>query len=175
MSSNALSLTVTVPDVPDLKAVADVLARRWSLLGARVAVEMEDTDVLISRITSERDAQIVIWNVLLNPSQDLTPIWWSAEAEGTGLNLSNLKDRNVDDAIKSIRTATTTESLKSARVNVRNAILARSPAAFLTRPAYGYVYDKRIKGVSEHLQIGTPSDRLFDIANWYVEMQWKWK
>lgn len=168
------SLTLTVPDVPDLIAVADVLERRWSLLGANVTLSVEDPNALIARIPRDRDAQILVWNVLLNPSQDLFPIWWSGEA-ASGLNLSNLKDRDVDDAIEAIRSATTTEALKVARKAVSEAVLARHPAVFLTRPAYGYVHTKKIKGVSDVIQIGTPSDRFQDVLNWYVKSQWKWK
>jgi len=172
--ADELSLTITVADVPDLLSVAEVLKRRWSLLGAKVAIDVKNPDTLLRRSTQEHDAQILLWNVLLNSSQDLFPIWWSGEATG-GLNFSNLKDRNVDTAIKEIRSATTTEALKIARKKVTDAILARQPAVFLTRPAYGYVYSKKIKGVAERQQIGTPSDRFYDLPNWYLETKWKWR
>jgi peptide/nickel transport system substrate-binding protein len=167
-------LTITVADVPDLLTVAEVLKRRWSLLGAKVELDIRNPDTLLRHSTQSHDAQILLWNVLLNPSQDLFPIWWSGEATG-GLNFSNLKDRNVDNAIKEIRSATTTEALKTARKKVTDAILARIPAVFLTRPAYGYVYSKNIQGVAENHQIGTPSDRFHDLPNWYLETKWKWR
>lgn len=168
-------LTITVADVPDLVRVAEVLQRRWSLLGAKVQLDIKNPNALAREVRQNHDAQILVWNILLNPSQDLYPIWWSGEAESGGLNFSNLKDRNVDSAIEEIRSATTTEALKAARKKVTAAIRARHPAVFLTRPAYGYVYSKEIQGVAESLKLGTPSDRFHDLPNWYVKTKWKWK
>jgi peptide/nickel transport system substrate-binding protein len=170
-----LTLTLTVPDVPDLIAVADALARRWSLLGVRAEVRAEPAEELARRVVTARDAQILVWNVLLSPSQDPFPIWWSGEATGRGLNLSNLADRMVDDAIETLHAATTTEGLSAARDLFTKAVLARTPAVFLTRPGYGYVHDVRLHGMDERLQLGKPSDRWNDAINWYVKTAWKWK
>ena len=174
-SSTLFILNAYVPDLPDLIAVAEVLKRQWSLLGVKIEIVTESQTDLMRRATESRDAQIIIWNVLLNPSQDLTPIWRSSEASGRGRNLSNLVDRNVDDALESIHEATTTESLRAARARIAETILARSPAIFLTRPAYGYVYVRGIRGVAKRLELGTPSDRLQDIPNWYVKHSWRWR
>lgn len=174
-TSTELELTITVPQVSELISVAQSLARRWSLLGTKVNVDVQDPEQLAQRVTRARDTQILVWNVLLNPSQDLYPVWWSGNAKGNGLNLSNLSDRNVDDAIEALRSATTTEALKSARTTLSNAILARDAAVFLTRPSYGYVYSTDIHGVSGKLQLGTPSDRFLDLPNWYVKSAWSWK
>src|SRR3989338_3720972 len=174
-SSTLFTLTLEVPDVPDLVAVADVLKRRWSLLGAKVEVKVEDPDALARRATTDRNAQILIWNVLLAPSQDLYPVWWSGQTSGHGLNLSNLTDRNVDDAIEATREATTTAGLLQARDRLATVIQSRWPAIFLTRPAYGYVHNKRLQGMTSRLQLGRPSDRFNDIGNWYVKTGWRWK
>lgn len=174
-TSTLLTLTIEVPDVPDLVAVAGVLKRRWSLLGAKVEVKVEDPAELARRATTERNAQILLWNVLLAPSQDLYPVWWSGETSGRGLNLSNLMDRNVDDAIEAARTATATAGLMRARERLSEAIQARAPAAFLTRPAYGYVHAARLRGMATRPQLGRPSDRFNDVANWYVKTGWRWK
>lgn len=174
-TNEELSLAITVPDIPDLVAVADVLARQWSLLGAKVGLDVQSPEYLIGDIEHMHQTQILVWNVLLNSVQDIYPIWWSAEASGNGLNLSNLSDRDVDNAIKVIRSATTTQGLADARKNASNAIRSRFPAAFLTRPAYGYVHSKKIKGMSERMQISAPSDRLTDVSNWYIHTAWRWK
>lgn len=174
-ASSPLVLAITVPNEPELTAVADALARRWSLLGIRVDVSAEPAEELARRLMSARNAQIVVWNVLLSPSQDPFPIWWSGEATGRGLNISNLSDRIVDDAIEALHAATTTEGLAAGRDRVTKAILARSPAAFLTRPGYGYVHDVRLRGMDDRLQLGKPSDRWNDAVHWYVKTGWRWR
>lgn len=170
-----LKLTITVPDVSDLVSVANVLARQWSILGLRAEVRAQPFETLIANLEETRNSQIVVWNVLLNASQDLYPIWWSGQASGSGLNLSNLKDRDVDDALKAVRTATTTQSLSDAQARVSKAISARTPAVFLTRPSYGYLHNISMKGISDRIRIGTPADRFSDIHHWYVKTAWRWK
>ncbi len=170
-----LTFTITVPDVPDLVAVSETLKRRWGLLSANVNLQVEPAEPLARRVTADRNAQILVWNVLLSPSQDQYPVWWSGEATGRGLNLSNLADRNVDDAIEAIRAATTTEMLETARAAFTQTVLARFPAVFLTRPGYGYVHNTRLKGMTDRLQLGRPSDRFNDIVHWYVNTARKWK
>jgi peptide/nickel transport system substrate-binding protein len=174
-SAVELSVTITTPDVPDLMAVADALKRRWSLLGIRVELKAEQAESLARRIMSDRNGQVILWNVLLSPSQDQRPVWWSGEATGRGLNLSNLTDRNVDDALDAIRAATTTDAIARTRVAFTQAVLTRAPAVFLTRPGYGYVHSVRVKGMTDQLQLGKPSDRLSDIINWHVKTAWNWK
>jgi peptide/nickel transport system substrate-binding protein len=174
-STSQLTVTVTVPDEPELVAVAGALARHWSLLGIRVEVRPEPAEELARRLMSARNAQIVLWNVLLSPSQDPFPVWWSGEATGRGLNISNLSDRTVDDAIEALHAATTTEGIVNARAAFTKAVLARAPAVFLTRPGYGYVHDVRLRGMSERLQLGKPSDRWNDAIHWYVKTSWRWK
>ncbi len=174
-STPALALTIAVPDVPNLVAVANVLAQRWSLLNARVTVNAEAANMLLQDISRSRTSQIVIWNVLLSPTEDLYPVWWSGQAEGSGLNLSNLKDRDVDAAIKNVGAAGTADTLASAKATLASAILARTPAVFLARPTYAYVVSKRVNGVSKSFNLLAPADRFADIAHWYVKTTWGWK
>jgi peptide/nickel transport system substrate-binding protein len=174
-STSALALTITVPDVPDLVAVADVLAQRWSLLNARVTVSAEPANVLLQNISRSRTNQIIVWNVLLSPTEDLYPIWWSGQAEGSGLNLSNLKDRDVDAAIKDVGAAGTADALAAAKAKLTAAILARTPAVFLARPTYAYVVSKRVNGVSKSFDLLAPADRFQNITHWYVKTTWGWK
>jgi peptide/nickel transport system substrate-binding protein len=170
-----LALTITVPDVPDLIAAADALARRWSLLNARTAVQAESSADVLRKATRDRNAQIVLWNILLPATEDQYSIWWSGEADGSGFNISNLKDRDVDAAIKEIGSASSTDALAAAKKKLTSAILARSPAAFLVRPSYAYVFSKRIQGIPEEMSLGSTSDRFTSIAKWYVKTKWEWK
>lgn len=173
-SSTPLALTIDVPDQPDLEQIADYLRRRWSLLGIRVTVHTESPEVLHRRITSDRDSyQVVVWNELLPPSQDLTAFWKSTQASGSGLNFSNLTDKDVDAAIEAVRNATSTEAVALNRDKLARAINAHTPAVFIAQPAYTYLVNKRIQGVT-HLKIAQPSDRLLRAQEWYIESRWIW-
>lgn len=173
--SDPLAIQVTVPDVPELTTVADALKRQWSLIGVDVIIHTQRPDDMISHLADLHKAQIVVWNVLLPSTQDLTPIWVSDAATDSGLNISNLKNRDVDNALQAISSSTSTASLAQARTVVANAILAQTPAVFLTRPSYSYVRSTRIQGATNELRIATPSDRFFDVQKWYVNTAWRLK
>ncbi|MSR85343.1 ABC transporter substrate-binding protein, partial [Candidatus Uhrbacteria bacterium] len=173
-SSTPLTLTIDVPEQPDLLKVADFLKRRWSLLGIQVAIQSTDPESLLRQILNDRSYQIVVWNILLPETQDLTPFWNSGSATGNGLNLSNLQDRDVDNALNALNNVTSTEGLLSARLRLANTILARVPALFLLRPAYAYMVSNRVLGTSDE-RISRPADRLRNMNTWYIKTDLRWK
>lgn len=173
-SSTPLTITIDVPDQPDLIQIANYLRQRWSLLGIRVTVEEKDPDVLHREIVNNRTSyQVVVWNVLLPPSQDLGAFWRSSQTTGNGLNFSNFSDKDVDSALDAIRTATSTEQIASGRDRLTRAIMTRTPAIFIAQPAYTYLTNKRVRGV-EDMKIAQPSDRLLRAETWYLNSQWIW-
>lgn len=173
-SSTPLSITIDVPEQPDLLRVAELLKRRWSLIGAQVEIRTGEAESLLRDAMERRDYQVLVWNILLSPNQDISMFWSSDRAAGRGLNLSNLADRDVDQALAAIKNATNTEQLAQARQNAADVITQRTPALFLLRPAYAYLLSKHIKGTT-NIQISTPSDRLFQSAKWHINTRWIWK
>ncbi len=173
-SSTELLLTIDLPNQADLVNVAELLKRRWSLIGARVEIRVSPANELLRRAVTKRDYQVLVWNVLLPPTQDISPFWKSAYTTNQGLNLSNLADRDTDKALESIQAATNTQALESARATLSAAIIKQTPALFLLRPAYAYMLSQDVKGV-QAMRLSRPSDRLLQARNWYLKTTWKWK
>ncbi|MEO5927599.1 MAG: ABC transporter substrate-binding protein [Patescibacteria group bacterium] len=174
-SSTELELTISTSDQPELITAADALARRWSLLGAKVTVEQLSLEELLKRATRDRNSDVILTNILLDSSQDLFPFWWSGQAVDRGLNISGLADRDLDTALEAVRTASTTSALDAARVTVSNLVIRTTPAAFLVRPFVPYLVAKKIHGVSNDLIVSRPADRFTDLKNWYISFGWRWK
>ncbi len=174
-SSTKLTLTITAPDEPDLLKVADLLKRQWSLLGAQVDIQPLDSRLLLKKSSRERNAQIVLWNVLLQPDQDLFPIWWSGQAAERGMNFSGLAEKEVDTLIEQTKAASTTETLAKTREALSQSIMKRAPALFLARPYYAYVISNRVKGTGESIRVARPSDRFQDFSHWYIKTGLRWK
>lgn len=173
-SSTQLLLTLSVPNQPDLLKVADYLKRRWSLLGAQVTVQAYDGDTLLKSALNDRGYQILIWNVLLSPTQDISPFWNSGNATGRGLNLSNIVDKTIDAALDVVAAASSTNAVLSAQQTLSTAIKQQYPAIFLLRPAYAYLINDRIRGATD-ARIDRPSDRLTNINRWYIKTTWAWR
>ncbi|MFZ2804642.1 MAG: ABC transporter substrate-binding protein [Patescibacteria group bacterium] len=174
-SSTEFSLTITVPNEPDLLEAANALARDWSLVGAKVSIDAQATDDVMQHATRDRDLQVVLINVLLDPNQDLFPFWWSGEATDRGLNISGLSDSSIDAALTATQNASTTDALLAARQSVTNALTPFTPAVFLVRPYAHELVTSKLKGTTSPMTIATPADRFDDLGQWYLKTGWRWK
>ena len=173
-TGTVLALSITVPNQPDLVKVAELLERRWSLVGVKVDIHSDDAQPLLEDALTNRAYQVLIWNILLSPEQDLNAFWNSSQTKNRGFNFSNIEDRDLDKALDKTKAATTTEALNSAREELAQTITERYPALFLFEPSYSYLLAKRIKGTPD-MRIGRPSDRLWQAMGWYVSTRWVWK
>lgn len=169
-TAQELTMTISVPDQPDLMKVAEALQRFWSLAGAKVEIAVTD----VREIVTNRNHQIYVTNVQLSPNQDMKPFWNSTAAAGNGLNFSNLADRDVDAALVTIDQATSTEAIAAARQNFMNKVQSKFAAYFLLRPSYAYAVSTDVKGVTNE-GISRPSDRFQSIQEWYINTHWTWK
>lgn len=169
-SSTRLTLSISVPDQPDLVRIAEYLKRRWSLLGADVRVEQKT----LQSVVTDRDYQVLVWNILLTPTLDIRPFWHSSKASAGGFNFSNIEDRDIDAALDAIDAATSTEALQQARMELIPTIENRLPALFLSQPKYTYVVSSDIQGVTDQ-RLARPADRFHQALTWYVKTRWSWK
>ena len=158
-----------------LEEVADVLKRSWSLLGARVTVNVLPMEELLRHATRDRDAQVVLLNILLGPTQDLLPFWSSRQAVDRGVNISNLRDRAVDAALERVRSATTSDDLRAARAAVSETILRSTPALFLARPVAHYFISSKIHAMDSRITAAIFAERFQHIERWHRKTCWRWK
>lgn len=173
-TAQELVLTIRVPEIPDLVTVAEALQRFWSLVGAKVNLEVSDHQQLAREIVTNRDHQIYLTYLRYGAEQSMHEFWASSETSGDGLNFSHIADANVDKALAALDTATSTEALTNARIHFAQTLGATYPAYFLMRPSYAYVYSNDVKGVND-IRINKPSNRFTNIREWYIDTAWSWK
>ncbi|MCR4278575.1 MAG: ABC transporter substrate-binding protein [bacterium] len=173
-TSTPLEITILTSEMSSLNETAETLKRRWSLLGVRVKVVTVSPEELLHRATRERDADIIVTNILLDSEQNLFPFWWSGQATDRGFNISNLADRDVDTALEAIQNATSTNDILAKQQKLSDTILEMHPAVFLVRPASTYFVSSKIKGVNDIMIIAVPSDRFHALTTWYIKTGWQW-
>ena len=174
-SSTKLSISIVVPDEPNLTKVAEILKRQWSLLGAQIDIQTLDAKDVLRLAVHDRKSQVTLLNVLLGSDQDMFPVWWSGEISDRGMNISGLSDKDVDTLITQTESATSTDALAKAQTKLDNAITSKYVADFLVRPQYGYIISTRVKGVPATMQISQPANRFQDIGDWYIKTGLRWK
>jgi peptide/nickel transport system substrate-binding protein len=169
-----LRISISVPDQSDLVQIADYLKRRWSLIGAEVSVESQSAETLVPQVVTNRQYQVLIWNILVTPTLDIKPVWHSSRATAGGFNFSQIEDRDIDAALDAIEKATSTEAVSEARLAAIPVIQKRTPALFISQPRYAYAVAKSIGGVVNQ-RIPRPSDRFLQAFGWYVKTRWSWR
>lgn len=175
-TTQEFDLTISVPVEPDLIAMAEALKRRWSLLGAKVTVQALPIDEVVHASIRDREhAMITLLNIFLGPEEDIFPFWWSGQAVEQGLNISGLSDRNLDNALELLHSATSTEALAHARAQATALIHDSAAAAFLVRPLYNYLLASDIQGTPERMLLTTPAERYQDIHEWYRKTVRRWR
>ena len=174
-SSTELTLTISVPSDPDLLAIADVLKRQWSVIGARVTIEALPKYELIRKATHDRKTQITLLNIYLGPNQNLFPFWSSNQAIDRGLNISGYIDRSTDDALDVINTATSDDAIQTARRAIEAKLQETNPAIFLIRPTHQYLINSPITVPDSQLTIVTPANRFAGLFTWYRSTGWRLK
>lgn len=173
-SSTVLAITIDTPNQADLVNLAELVKRRWSLLGVKVDIRIVPSEELFDQARGQKNYQAILWNILVPANQDISKFWNSADASPGLLNWSNLADRDIDHALELVGSATTTAGLQSARIELAKTINARFPALFLLRPTHAYLINQRVGG-TQNIRISRPSDRLTQAFNWHVKTRWVWK
>ncbi len=175
-NNQELAVTISVPNEPGLLAIADVLKRRWSLLGVKVTIQSAGlNDIVQSSVRDRSTAMITLLNVFLGPEQDIFSFWWSGQAVERGLNISGVSDRNIDDSLEKMRNATSPDALTLARSNATSLISNTYAAGFLVRPVYTYLVSSSIFGMPEQMTLAAPAERYQSISSWYKVTNWRWK
>lgn len=168
-----LSLSLTTAAIPQLEATADIIVERWESLGVTVELTSLQTSDLLRDVIRPREYEALLFGQLLSQSGDLHPFWHSSGQDDPGLNLAMYANTNVDEALSSWRTATSSAEQDEIRQVAVESITADRPAVFLYAPNFIYILPEKIKDVAVP-PITTPADRFAQIEDWYIRTNELW-
>lgn len=159
---------ITVLDTPELKAVAEELKTQWEQLGITVTLNPVSQMALQNDILKGRSFEILVTGELYGAFPDPYPFWHSTQVPYPGLNVTQLVNKDVDDAISTIRATADQTARTEAFTKFSQAVTSNTPAVFLYQPAYPYAIPSTIQNVDLPL-ITTPADRFTRIEEWYIK------
>ena len=122
--------------------------------------------VLQVKYIKEKKYDLLLFGENLGADPDPYEFWHSSQAE-SGLNLSLLKNAEVDKLLEEARQTSDAAIRTKDYENFQEIIADESPAVFLCQPYYLYGLGKRLKGV-ELLTLNEPSERFTNINRWYL-------
>ncbi|TRZ83570.1 hypothetical protein D4R86_00595 [bacterium] len=163
-----VKLTITVPDMPELKQTAEIIQKNWSILGIEVKISLVPLDKIIDEIIRPRDYEAILFGQVLGLDPDPFSFWHSSQKRDPGLNLSLYSNKNVDIALEKARYEIDLEKRMLLFQDFEQEINKDIPAIFLYSPEYLFVVKKNIKGIKTN-KINLPANRFANVEEWYIK------
>mgnify|MGYP000982318107 CR=1 FL=1 len=160
-----LVLTLTVSDFPEHLMVADYVVNAWKNIGVEAKTESFSPADIQERIRN-RTYDALLFGQVTGHDPDPYPFWHSSQREDPGLNLTALKDGDIDKLLEEGRTTIDSTVRAEKYRSFQQKLAENYVAIFLYSPYYNYTADQKIKGLNPGI-ITNPAERFSDIENWY--------
>jgi peptide/nickel transport system substrate-binding protein len=168
-----LSMKLTTSTWPELVEVANQLKEQWKAVGIELELEILPTSGLQQAI-KERDYQMLLFGEILNLDPDPFSLWHSSQKRDPGLNLALYDNNDADKLLEEARKTLNPEERMQKYDKFQQLTVEDIPALFLYSPYYLYGHTKEMNQFSNKI-IASPSDRFFNIKDWYLETKRVWK
>ena len=174
-----LSFSLATANIPELKAVATLVASNWTKLGARVNLEFFESSDLNQNLIRPRKYETLLFGEVTGRNSDLYPFWHSSQRLDPGLNVAMYTNTKVDKWLEEIRADTSGTNIDSPELaekyrDIATEINKDHPAVFLYSPYFLYLVPTNLKGIKIPT-ITNPANRFARIHEWYFETERVWK
>jgi len=169
-----LELSLTTVDQPLLTNTASIVKNQWEKLGVGLTIETFQASELEREIIKKREYEILLFGEVLGSIPDPFPFWHSSQKRDPGLNLSLYSNKKCDQLLEEARESLDPEIRREKLKQFQEEVLQDAPAVFLYSPAYLYLVDPEIQGITTSM-IVDPSKRFCDAENWYIKTKRAWK
>jgi peptide/nickel transport system substrate-binding protein len=168
-----LSFTISTPDVPELKQVAEILKRTWEALGAEIEVKVYEEGNITHHVIRPRDYQVLIFGEVIGRHSDPYGFWHSSQRLDPGPNIALYTNIAVDRALERARATTSQEARIKQYTVFQNEVKEDVPAVFLYAPEFIYLTAPDVVNV-DTIAASTGAERFIGIQNWYVKTEKIW-
>lgn len=171
---NTLSFSISTPNIPELKEVAEFVSNTWNALGAKTDVKLFELSDLSQNVIRPRKYDALLFGQVIGRNPDLFAFWHSSQRNDPGYNIALYANNTVDKLLNDAREAKNQDDQYNIVKKIYDEINKDVPAIFLYSPDYIYVLPNNIKGFKSGF-IASPSERFAGIANWYINESKVWK
>ncbi|MBI2448502.1 hypothetical protein HYV44_03025 [Candidatus Microgenomates bacterium] len=165
-----LSFILAMPDEPQFDRLITELSRQWQEMGVSLNIQKAPSNSFEEKFLVGRDYDIVLIGENIGADPDPYSYWHSSQAFYPGLNLSLWENGEADQLLQEAR------QINDANVKIRDykkfqdIFAAELPAILFYQPTYVYKAYKGMKGI-DLSGISMPSERFYNIFNWYVKYE----
>src|SRR5690606_4288812 len=91
-----LHFSLSVPDVPELKAVAELLKNDWAEIGVSVEIRIFESSDLNQNVIRPRRYDALLFGEVVGRESDLFAFWHSSQRNDPGLNIALYTNARAD-------------------------------------------------------------------------------
>lgn len=169
-TNDQLEITLTTIDWPELVQIAEILKNQWSLVGAKINLDIRETAKIQPDVIKPRQYQALLFGEVLGEEPDLFHFWHSSQKVESGLNLALYDNPEADKLLTSAMEDLDKNSRAQKNQQIIDLIVNDIPAIFLFSPDYLMLAAKTIMGL-DLKNLDLPSSRFSQINQWYLKTQ----
>lgn len=171
---NELKFSLTTVDQVEYLKTANILRENWEDINIGIELKIMNPARVDKEIIKNKNYETFLYGEILGFDPDPYPFWHSSQSLGSGLNLSNYYNKDVDLLLEEARQTENHDQRTQKYIDFQNIIIEEMPALFLYSPSYDYGVDKKVKGI-DLTRITIPSDRFNGIEGWYIKTRLDWE
>jgi peptide/nickel transport system substrate-binding protein len=170
-----LQFSLAIPDVPELRAAAELMKADWESMGAQVTLKIFESSTFAGEVLSPRKFDALFYGQITGRVPDPSAYWHSSQRNAPGLNVALYANKNVDHILEEVRKETDFVERTLLLEKFVAEITKDTPAVFVYSPDFLYAVSKKVRGMDTGLII-TESERFLDVPYWYIESErvWEW-
>lgn len=168
-----LEFAISLPDIPELTASAQIIVEEWKRLGINAELKTFDLGTFTSEILTTRNYDAALFGQVTGRDPDPYSFWHSSQ-KTHGMNIAQYGSKSVDESITTLAKTFDSEKREELLIKISETIAEDRPALFTYSPKFIYVVDKSLSGVELPL-LSTASERFSHIEDWYVTSERTWK
>lgn len=172
--NQTLQLNLATNDSAFNSKVAEDLISQWQKLNIKVDLTVLPSKQLNDALMRPRTFDVLLYLQKFGADPDPFSFWHSSQTKDPGLNLTGFENELADKLITEARTTTNTATKEAKYQQLNNLLSEKIPTIFLNQAQYFYVTGKEIKNVKIN-SLYEPSQRFYDLPNWYIEERRVWK
>lgn len=158
-----LKLTLTVADLPELTAAAELIKVNWDKIGIPTTIKIVSLTELESDIIPNKNYEVLLFGEFYGREPDPYNFWHT----GGSLNLSNFSDKNADALLEEIQQISDAGKRENNLIELQNILLEANACFTLGNPLQLYALAPNVSG--NILREGSYlSDRYNNVADWYI-------
>lgn len=172
-SESQLRFSLSTSDTPELKAVAEIIAREWRDLGVVIDLKIFESGDLNQNVIRPRKYDSLLFGEIISRELDLFAFWHSSQRNDPGLNIALYANITADRLLEDARAATDRNVMIEKYKEFEREVDTDVPAVFVYSPDFIYITPKNVKAL-ELGAVTTPAERFLNIHEWYIETDKVW-